>query len=95
MTERITIQSSSLASMIQIAALDTHSNTMVTVQNRDVTQHKVDCEEAGLSDHKPIYGELADRVEHWGVTTRMILKLCLGRTIAGSWLGPMACDGLV
>ena len=54
--------------MIQIAALDTHSNTMATVLNCDVTQHKVDCE-PGLSDHKLIYGELPDRFEHWGVTT--------------------------
>ena len=59
---------SSLASMIQIAALDTHSNTMATVLNCDVTQHKVDCE-PGLSDHKLMYGELPDRFEHWGVTT--------------------------
>ena len=30
----------SSASMIQIAVLDTHSNTMATVQNRDVTQQQ-------------------------------------------------------
>ena len=33
-------------------------------------------EEPGLSDHKLIYGEFADRVEHRGVTTRMILCFC-------------------
>ena len=34
--------------------------------------NKAGCEEPGLSDHKLIYGELADRVEHRGVTTRMV-----------------------
>ena len=37
--------------------------------------NSVGCEEPGLSDHKLIYGELADGVEHWGVNNQ---KLCPG-----------------
>lgn len=54
--------------------------------------NSVGCEEPGLSDHKLIYGELADGVEHWGLNTQ---RLCPGRTITGSWLSLMACDRFV